>query len=116
MLSLNKMHFLKLYSSTSSNSNSFRNGSSEHPARTASQGSNKAGRTARMAESPTGLSPKVDRRTAVSAEREVKIKNGEIPTCVSLQFLHFRMLLHSVISRGRRSSKPRCFCLVVPSN
>ncbi|AQK99567.1 Interactor of constitutive active ROPs 3 [Zea mays] len=66
MLSLNKMHFLKLYSSTSSN----RNGSSEHPARTSSQGSNKAGRTARMAESPTGLSPKVDRRTAVSAERE----------------------------------------------
>ncbi|KAF8716928.1 hypothetical protein HU200_026030 [Digitaria exilis] len=66
MLSLNKMHFLKLYSS----SNSSRNGSVEHPTRTSSQGSNKAGRTGRMAESPTGLSPKVDRRTAMSAERE----------------------------------------------
>jgi len=33
-----------------------------------------------MAESPTGLSPKVDRRTAVSAEREV---NGETPLCLS---------------------------------
>ncbi|ONM36637.1 interactor of constitutive active ROPs 2, chloroplastic isoform X1 [Zea mays] len=66
MLSLNKMHFLKLYSS----SNSSRNGSLEHPTRTSSLGGNKAGRTARMAESPTGLSPKVDRRTAVSAERE----------------------------------------------
>ncbi|KAJ1286089.1 hypothetical protein BS78_03G326800 [Paspalum vaginatum] len=60
------MHFLKLYSS----SNSSRNGSLEHPTRTSSQGSNKAGRTARMAESPTGLSPKVDRRSAMSAERE----------------------------------------------
>ncbi|XP_062207351.1 interactor of constitutive active ROPs 2, chloroplastic-like isoform X2 [Phragmites australis] len=50
-----------------------RNGSLEHPARTSSQGSNKTGRTARMAESPTGLNPKVDRRmamTAMSAERE----------------------------------------------
>lgn len=47
-----------------------RNGSLEHPTRTSSLGGNKAGRTARMAESPTGLSPKVDRRTAVSAERE----------------------------------------------
>ncbi|CAL4960609.1 unnamed protein product [Urochloa decumbens] len=63
MLSLNKMHFLKLYSS----SNSSRNGSVEHPTRTSSQGSNKAGRTGRMAESP---SPKVDRRSPMSAERE----------------------------------------------
>lgn len=53
-----------------------RNGSLEHPTRTSSQGSNKAGRTARMAESPTGLSPKVDRRSAVSADREV---NGKTP-------------------------------------
>ncbi|CAL4953795.1 unnamed protein product [Urochloa decumbens] len=60
------MHFLKLYSS----SNSSRNGSVEHPTRTSSQGSNKAGRTGRMAESPTGLSPKVDRRSPMSAERE----------------------------------------------
>ncbi|TVU02346.1 hypothetical protein EJB05_18662 [Eragrostis curvula] len=66
MLSLNKMHFLKLYSS----SNSSRNGSAEHPTRTSSTGSNKTGRTARTAESPTGLSPKVDRRVAMSAERE----------------------------------------------
>jgi len=49
-----------------------RNGSAEHPTRTSSQGSNKAGRTGRMAESPTGLRPKVDRRSAMSAEREVK--------------------------------------------
>ncbi|XP_039849799.1 interactor of constitutive active ROPs 2, chloroplastic-like isoform X2 [Panicum virgatum] len=47
-----------------------RNGSAEHPTRTSSQGSNKAGRTGRMAESPTGLRPKVDRRSAMSAERE----------------------------------------------
>ncbi|CAO2166925.1 unnamed protein product [Urochloa humidicola] len=47
-----------------------RNGSVEHPTRTSSQGSNKAGRTGRMAESPTGLSPKVDRRSPMSAERE----------------------------------------------
>ncbi|KAK3162387.1 hypothetical protein QOZ80_1BG0088940 [Eleusine coracana subsp. coracana] len=47
-----------------------RNGSVEHPTRTSSQGSNKAGRTGRTAESPTGLSPKVDRRMAMSAERE----------------------------------------------
>ncbi|KAK3165883.1 hypothetical protein QOZ80_1AG0038920 [Eleusine coracana subsp. coracana] len=47
-----------------------RNGSVEHPTRTSSQGSTKAGRTARTAESPTGLSPKVDRRMAMSAERE----------------------------------------------
>ncbi|RLN23498.1 interactor of constitutive active ROPs 2, chloroplastic-like isoform X1 [Panicum miliaceum] len=47
-----------------------RNGSAEHPTRTSSQGSNKAGRTGRMAELPTGLSPKVDRRSAMSAERE----------------------------------------------
>jgi hypothetical protein len=33
-----------------------------------------------MAESPTGLSPKVDRRTALSAEREV---NGKTPLCPS---------------------------------
>ncbi|GJM92650.1 hypothetical protein PR202_ga09139 [Eleusine coracana subsp. coracana] len=57
---------IKLYSS----SNSSRNGSVEHPTRTSSQGSTKAGRTARTAESPTGLSPKVDRRMAMSAERE----------------------------------------------
>ncbi|CAL4973294.1 unnamed protein product [Urochloa decumbens] len=44
-----------------------RNGSVEHPTRTSSQGSNKAGRTGRMAESP---SPKVDRRSPMSAERE----------------------------------------------
>lgn len=50
----------------------------EHPTRTSSQGSNKAGRTGRMAESPTGLSPKVDRRTAVSAEREVKWRNPPV--------------------------------------
>jgi hypothetical protein len=55
----------------------------EHPTRTSSLGGNKAGRTARMAESPTGLSPKVDRRTAVSAEREV---NGDSPSpcCCSI--------------------------------
>ncbi|KAL6853724.1 hypothetical protein ACP4OV_019753 [Aristida adscensionis] len=47
-----------------------RNGSLEHPTRASSQGSNKAGRTGRTAESPTGLSPKVDRRTTMSAERE----------------------------------------------
>ncbi|CAO2182433.1 unnamed protein product [Urochloa humidicola] len=47
-----------------------RNGSAEHPTRTSSQGSNKAGRTGRLAESPTGLSPKVDRRSPMSAERE----------------------------------------------
>ncbi|CAO2197049.1 unnamed protein product [Urochloa humidicola] len=47
-----------------------RNGSVEHPTRTSSQGSAKAGRTGRMAESPTGLSPKVDRRSPMSAERE----------------------------------------------
>ncbi|CAO1944526.1 unnamed protein product [Urochloa humidicola] len=47
-----------------------RNGSVEHPTRTSSQGSTKAGRTGRMAESPTGLSPKVDRRSPMSAERE----------------------------------------------
>ncbi|XP_062225225.1 interactor of constitutive active ROPs 2, chloroplastic-like isoform X2 [Phragmites australis] len=47
-----------------------RNGSLEHPTRTSSQGSNKTSRTARTAESPTGLTPKVDRRMAMSAERE----------------------------------------------
>ncbi|XP_052140190.1 interactor of constitutive active ROPs 2, chloroplastic-like isoform X1 [Oryza glaberrima] len=78
MLSLNKMHFLKLYSSSTSG----RNGSLEHPTRTSSQGATKTSRTARPAgpdsaadrpstkSPPAGRSPKVERRMTMSAERE----------------------------------------------
>ncbi|KAL5229317.1 hypothetical protein ABZP36_017582 [Zizania latifolia] len=77
MLSLNKMHFLKLYSSNTTG----RNGSLEHPTRSSSQGTNKTSRPARAAgtdsaadrpstKSPTGRSPKVERRMTMGAERE----------------------------------------------
>jgi hypothetical protein len=55
----------------------------EHPTRTSSQGTNKTGRTGRTAESPTGLSPKVDRRIAMSAEREVNVTHA----LLHLQFI-----------------------------
>ncbi|XP_048565061.1 interactor of constitutive active ROPs 2, chloroplastic-like isoform X1 [Triticum urartu] len=77
MLYLSKMHFLRLYSS----STAVRNGSVEHPARGSPLGASKTGRPTRLAgldsgvdaaatKSPTGRSPKVERRTTMSAERE----------------------------------------------
>ncbi|XBI20078.1 interactor of constitutive active ROPs 2, chloroplastic isoform X1 [Aegilops tauschii subsp. strangulata] len=77
MLYLSKMHFLRLYSS----STAVRNGSVEHPARGSPLGANKTGRPTRLAgldsgvdaaatKSPTGRSPKVERRTTMTAERE----------------------------------------------
>ncbi|KAL5220504.1 hypothetical protein ABZP36_025217 [Zizania latifolia] len=76
MLYLNKM-LLKLYSSNTTG----RNGSLEHPTRTSPQGTKKTSRPARAAgpdsaadrpstKSPSGRSPKVERRMTMAAERE----------------------------------------------
>lgn len=59
-----------------------RNGSVEHPTRASPNGTNKTSRPTRFGgpdsaadtpatKSPTGRSPKVERRTTMSAEREV---------------------------------------------
>ncbi|XP_047059603.1 interactor of constitutive active ROPs 2, chloroplastic-like isoform X2 [Lolium rigidum] len=89
MLSLNKMHFLKLYSSSTAVRNGSLGGSP--------LGTNKTGRPTRLAgldngadatatKSPTGRSPKVERRTTMSAEREKRrspMKLSELESHVS---------------------------------
>uniref|UniRef100_R7W7C8 Interactor of constitutive active ROPs 2, chloroplastic n=1 Tax=Aegilops tauschii TaxID=37682 RepID=R7W7C8_AEGTA len=65
-----------------------RNGSVEHPARGSPLGANKTGRPTRLAgldsgvdaaatKSPTGRSPKVERRTTMTAEREQTVNYSE---------------------------------------
>ena len=76
---------------------SSRNGSAEHPARGSPLGTNKMGRRtwvdsaadATATKSPTGMrSPKVERRTTMSAEREVNATN------LGFQFGSFHLEIH----------------------